>query len=241
MVPRSLWAVSMARSRSGIMSRTACSGLVWSVAFGPQGDIVATSGFDRVDPPADSTGTVRLWDVATGQDVLLSERSAESKLGGLISHGYGVAFHPAGRMLATSGDRDGSLHLWDLPSRRLTELPGHDRFSILALAFSPDGGTLATGGMDHAIKLWDTATWQSAVLLEPQADQVGVVGFSPDSRILASAGLDTTVRLWDTKTGEPIAVLLGHDAEIRDFAFSPDGRLLVTGSQDRTIRLWNLD
>lgn len=223
-----------------VMTRTACTGLVRSVAFNPRGDTVATSGFDRVDPPGDANAIVRLWDVATGQDALLSERTA-GQGNRLVGYGYGVAFHPAGHLLAASGERDGSLYLWDLPTGRLTELPGHPELSILQLAFSPDGRTLATGGMDDTVKLWDTATWQSTVRIDPQDDQVAGVGFSPDGRILATTGASPTVRLWDTKTGEPVAVLLGHDREVHAFAFSPDGRSLVTGSQDRTIRLWNLE
>jgi WD40 repeat protein len=225
-----------------VMTRTAYTGFVWSVAFSPDSRTVATSGFDRLDQPGNPLASVRLWDVATGQHVVVSTRPAGvNREHGHVGYGYAVAFDPTGTTLAASGDGAGSLHLWDLATLSLTELPGHDTTSILAVAFSPDGRMLATGGMDSTIRLWDVATWQSAVTVTPQANQVAAVGFSLDSHILTGAGADPTLRLWDSSTGEPVAVLFGHDRPVGAHAFSPNGRVLVTGSDDRTVRLWTLD
>lgn len=225
-----------------VMTRTACTGTARSVAFSPDGRTVATSGFDRFDQPGNPLASVRLWDVATGRQVMVSTRPAGmASQQRFVGYGYAVAFHPAGTILAASGDGQGSLHLWDLTTAGLTERPAHDTTSVLALAFSPDGATLATGGMDSTIRLWDVATWHTSMTLTPQANQVGEVAFSPDGRLLASCGADPTVRLWDTRTGQPVAVLFGHDRAILAHAFSPDGRMLVTGSEDHTVRVWTLD
>jgi Tol biopolymer transport system component len=231
------WTVATGR----IISRTTGANILESVAFSPQGDTAATSGFERHDETPRRRSVARLWDVATGQDTLLSDRDAELRQDRLVGHGYALAFHPAGRVLAASGETDGSLHLWDLPTRHLTELPGHDGYSIMALDFSPDGRTLASGGMDDTILLWDTTTWRHTRRIDAPAGLISRMAFSPDGRLLAATGMDLFAQLWDVRTGEPVAVLLGHDGEIPAFAFSPDGRLLVTGSDDRTLRLWHFD
>ena len=72
---------------------------------------------------------------------------------------------------------------------------------VLAVAFSPDGRTLASGSYDHGIRLWDAKTGEYKMKLRRHTDGVTCLAFSPDSRTLASGSWDRTVRLWDAKTG----------------------------------------
>ncbi|MEV5102091.1 trypsin-like peptidase domain-containing protein [Streptomyces massasporeus] len=117
-------------------------------------------------------------------------------------------------------------------------LTGHSA-PVHAAAFSPDGTTVATGGLDGRIRLWSASDGTPRRTLVSQAEAVGSVAFSPDGRTLASTGDDGAIRLWDVKTGDLRTALKGHTGGVYSVAFSPDGRMLATGSADRTARLWD--
>ena len=117
-------------------------------------------------------------------------------------------------------------------------LEGHSR-PVIAVAFSPDGKTLASGSWDETIRLWDTATGTHQQTLEGHSDSVIAVAFSPDGKTLVSGSWDETIRLWDTATSTHQQTLEGHSDYVIAVAFSPDGKTLASGSDDKTIRLWD--
>jgi WD40 repeat protein len=228
-VTLSLWDIATGQ----ITSLTPSGSRILSVAFSPDGRTLATSEIDRAktfDPHEGSISTVRIWDLASGQATAVSSR--ERTYGGKA-----LAFHPGGRILASSPGMDGSIQLLDVVSGQATIVAGQG--PIEAAAFSPDGGTLATCSTDGTIRLRDLATGQTAATLT-HGGYVVSVAFSPDGGTLASSSTDRTARLWDPVTGRATATLFGHTEIVWSAAFSPDGHTLATGSMDGTVRLWPL-
>src|SRR5207248_1341885 len=96
-------------------------------------------------------------------------------------------------------------------------------FTSPVVAFSPDGGQLASGSGDRTVRLWDPKTGKALQTLEGHKKSVLAVVFSPDGGQLASGSGDRTVRLWDPKTGKALQTLEGHIDWVNSVAFSPDG------------------
>jgi WD40 repeat protein len=120
------------------------------------------------------------------------------------------------------------------PSPRLCD-------QVAALALSPDGATLATGGAVPEVRLWDTASGQLLGALEGHSQFILDAAFSPDGATLATASDDGTVRLWDVAARQTRHLLApaGMMRLLTVAVFSPDGASLATGGLDGVIRLWD--
>jgi WD40 repeat protein len=181
-----LWDVASGRSR------TFSEGVVGPVAaltFAPNGTVLAGSVNDK---------TIRLWEVATGME--------SGVLSGHARVAMALAFAPDGRSLA-SGDLGGSVKLWDVTT--LTERANleanrdNDMVNeVTALAFSPDGQTLAVA-IDRDVQLWDVATGALLTKFHGHQAKVACLAFSPDGTRLASGSYDHTVRLWNVARQRP--------------------------------------
>lgn len=149
-----------------------------------------------------------------------------------------LAFSPDDRILAAVG-WDRYVRLWDLTTGALlATLEGH-RTGVTAVAFSPDGRTLASAG--DPVLLWDVPTRQVKARLEGHTANIWSLAFSSDGRTLVTGGQDKTVRLWDVATEQSLATLVGHNVPVLFVAFSPDGQSVASASWDSVVKVWDVD
>lgn len=124
----------------------------------------------------------------------------------------------------------------------LREANGHTA-SATAVAWSPDGAIVASGGADMTIRLWNPQDGQLLAVLDDHQDSITDLAWSPDGARLASASWDKSVRIWDLSGGpdkaQTTATLKGYDRHVIGLAWSPDGSVLATAGRDGTVRLWD--
>jgi WD40 repeat protein len=111
--------------------------------------------------------------------------------------------------------------------------------SILAIAYSPDGQTLAASDSNGEIRLWSVPDGQCLLTCSGHTNWVRAIAFSPDGRYLASSSDDRTMKLWDLQDGTCVQTL-GKGIHSLGLSFSPDGCYLASGSTDNVIYYWYL-
>lgn len=215
-----------------------CVGGCSDIAFSPDGRSIA--GADS------SARNLRLWDAATGEvrrSFLLPVYDERLDLKASADH---IAFSPDGSRLITADQS--VVRVWSVASGG--EVLHFDPEGVIeAMALSPDGKTLATGGWREGrravLQMWDAATGRLLRRFPEQQFGITAVAFSPDGRTLAEAhpepsGGGYIVRLWDATSGKRLRTLSGHTADVTALAFAPDGKRLVSGSDDTTLIVWDV-
>jgi WD40 repeat protein len=210
------------------ITQTANMGAVRSMAFSPDGKRIASGG---------RLGTVRMWKAETGVDIAQMVHMDGTTVNA-------VALSPDGRWVASKIIVLETVRVWEVETS--TEIAWlADEALADAVAFSPDGQSIASVTEDSSIgsrevRVWDLATGAEIARLAHEAE-VGALAFSPDGQLIASGSRDGMVRVWEVETGTEI-FRLTHGGWVETVVFSPDGRWIASVAwQEDTVRVWDVE
>ena len=192
---------------------------VMSLVFSPDGRMLAANSW--------CNGTILLWDVKTRQVIAAFHHPQEAPA---------LAFSPDSHILAIAGKEGGIITLWDMKTQKaIRQFTGDPNTSIDRVAFSPDGGILASFSYERAIILWDMATGKPiGHPLTSSSGKLVDMAFSPNGNTLAGITGNGVITLWDARTTKLISQFYANDgsAFYWSMAFSTNGRMLAVAGQN---------
>ncbi len=212
-------------------------GLVFDATFLKDGQGMAVACHDKV---------VRIYDGKTN--------ALRQTLKGHSASVYGVAYSPAGNLLAScSGNwsaetnkSPGEIIIWNLAKGEAAVTLNGPPGGLYSLVFAADGKKLYSAGGDGTIRMWDVDGRKEIKVGHGHTKPVRRLVLSPDGKLLASAGIDGTVRFWDVDTLREVRQILAHPNGVGTLTFSPDNKYLLTAVRAGApptpgiIKVWDL-
>jgi WD40 repeat protein len=229
---------------------------IFAVAWSPDGRRLAASGWGP---------QVRLWELETGaarsiesedgaprfvlgwspdsREVAVSDLEGRVESWEVAEEQGRAEARPTGpandvRALALAS-RGVSIRLWGPIDGRAELLPPAARLDR-AIAFTPDGGKIASGGLEGVVRVWEAESGRLEREIAMGGIGINAIAFSLDGTRLGSGG-GGSARVWDVASGRELARVGGPDGGFSTLAFSPDGRRLAGASWAGRIQVWDLE
>jgi len=217
---------------------------VTSLAFTPDNKKLVVSGHHELT----------VWDAAEGK--------LEKRIRTRARRAMAMAFLKDGKLIVAGGrpGEEGDVRVYniDAPGKDengVTFLDGVEDNAVslkqlldaddevLAIALSPDGKKLASGGTDRLVYVWDLEHGidkaSAAPPIENHADWVFSVAFSPDGKMLYTSGRDKTAKVWDLQAKESVLTFPDHQNTVYAILPKPDGKAGYSAGEDNQLRMWN--
>eukprot|EP00096_Caligus_rogercresseyi_P008873 TRINITY_DN2888_c0_g1_i1.p1 TRINITY_DN2888_c0_g1~~TRINITY_DN2888_c0_g1_i1.p1 ORF type:complete len:353 (+),score=90.06 TRINITY_DN2888_c0_g1_i1:45-1103(+) len=206
-----------------IMLLSGHEGEIYSAKFHPEGNILASSGFDR---------QIYLWKVY-----------GECENYGMITGHTGAIldlhFSGDGSTLYT-GSTDKTVGVFDSDSgQRIKRLKGHSGFVNSVHPARRGPPLLVSGSDDCTIKTWDQRK-RGPTHSFNNTFQVTGVSYNDTADQIISGGIDNDLKIWDIRKNTTIFTLSGHTDTITGVSLSPDGSYALTNSMDNSLRIWDV-
>jgi len=203
-------------------------GPISAAALSPDGKRVATGGVD---------GGVRVWDVATGSELMLVPGVPGRPVTALDWAPRGPPREAGGELVAIAYG-DGSLATWDVDEKDLVAVMHGHRGAVEAVLFAADGETLYSGGEDVTVRAWDVKSGAQRRVL--RGHDSAVTALARSGELLLSASLDRTVKSWDPGWDSARTVIELPGAPIA-IGFDAAGERVLTCPQSGEPSVWNAD
>lgn len=182
---------------------------------------------------ASSDTTLILWDLATGA---VLRRFTDGHNGPVLD----VALTPDGtQVVSASAGTDQSLILWDIDTGEIVRQFVGQNSAIQTVAYSPEGGLIASGAANGSLLIWDAATGSILQTFDGHDRAVLSVDFPGSAASVMSGSQDGTLRLWDIASGFELR-RYDTNASVHSVDFRSDGREVLTGLSDATLRTWRV-
>jgi len=139
------------------------------------------------------------------------------------------------------GAEDNLVHRYDPKEKSSTSFTVHDSW-VRAMAVTPNGKLLVTGGYDGRLAWWPTAAEKPEAIRVVDAHQgwIRALSISPDGATIATCGNDGLVKLWNANDGKQIRELKGHESHVYNVGFTPDGKTLVSCDLKGFLKSWDV-
>ena len=208
---------------------------LYAMAFSPDGKYIAMAGKDQAI-------------------ILFDARKIDTPPTSFVAHNddiYALAWGPNHIFASASCiERDprnwcikGEVAVWKLEKigqnpLEVKRFPAHGDW-INAIAVSPNGKYIATGGGDNVINLYSTKTWEHLKTLHGHTGRISALAFpARNSSLLGSTSMDGTVRVWSVPDGDQEKLMKSEGGKFMAMAFNPDGKMVAAGGADQKIMLW---
>ena len=196
-----------------------------ALTYSPDGKLLAVGGYRAVT----------LWNTTTGKPAFC--------LTHLPGQVMGLAFRPDGTQLAVAGGTPGAageVRIYDTKTfAAVGPTLGSHTDIVYSVAWSSDGGRLATASHDKTARIWEWPSGRELKVLKDHSDAVTRVCFAPDGKSVYTASQDHNVRRFDTENGSVLRVFSGHAEGVTALAVNGDQSRVVSAGPEPRLRWWN--